>query len=500
MSEAKETKRVAIGIFLMATMLVVSAKGVGAQQITQTLEGRALSLEESVALALAGNRAVQDARLGLLTAERQIIEARGRAMPDISANASYTRNLQPLESLLPAIIFDPTASADDFIAVRFGADNNWSSNLSINQPLFDYSVFVGLKVASRFRQLQVEILRGTAHQTATGARKAFHGILLARERERLTDNSVRRLQQTLEETRSLNTVGMASDYDVLRLEVELGNLEPQLRQAQDAVEAAQRSLAITMGLPVEASFHPMGSLGDIDVTTRQSSTAESRSLLEVVGEPRPFSTDFEELVGRALGDRSDLRQARLNRELSQAQVKASMSDLFPTLSGIYTYSISAQENGSPDFFGENSRQQATVMQAGIQVQIPLFNGFQKISRIRQQQIAVERNLTSLEQLQEQARNEVRTLLNALDETRMRAWGQDRAVEQAQRGFEIASTQYREGVGSRLEVVDAENALRLAEFNYAQAVFDHLNAQADLDMAIGRVPLVDEMIPVVSNDK
>ena len=435
-------------ILTIVALQVVPIGAADAQQIAERIEGRALSLEESVALALEGNRAIRDARLGILTAERQVIEARGRAMPDISATASYTRNLQPLESLLPAIIFDPTASADDFIAVRFGADNNWVSSLSISQPLFDYSVFVGLRVASRFRQLQVEILRGTAHQAATSTRKAFHGILLARERERLTENSVRRLQQTLEETRSLNAVGMASDYDVLRLEVELGNLEPQLRQAQDAVEAGQRNLAITMGLPVEVTFHPMGSLGDIDVTARQSSTAESRSLVEVVGEPRPFSSDFEELVGRALENRSDLRQARLNRELSQAQAQASMSDLFPKLSGIYSYSISAQENGRPDFFGENSRQQATVMQAGIQIQIPLFSGFQNVSRLRQQQIAVERSLTSLEQLQEQARNEVRTLLNALDETRMRAWAQDRAVEQAQRGFEIASAQYREGVGSR----------------------------------------------------
>ena len=50
------------------------------------------------------------------------------------------------------------------------------------------------------------------------------------------------------------------------------------------------------------------------------------------------------------------------------------------------------------------------------------------------------------------------------------------------------------MSSRLEVVDAENALRQAEFNYAQAIFDHLNAQADLDLAIGKVPLVDDIEP------
>jgi outer membrane protein TolC len=473
--------------------LAISAPAASAQPATgPRLNGRALTLEESVALALEQNRSIRDARLQLLTAERQVKEARGRAMPDISANASFTRNLQPLESLLPAIIFDPTADPDDFIAVRFGADNNWSSALSVSQPLFDYNVFVGLRVAGRFRQLQVEGVRGSAQQAATSTRKAFHEVLLARERFRLTESSVQRLRQTLEETRARNREGLASDYDVLRLEVELGNLEPQLRRASDMREAARRGLSIAMGLDIESSFTPLGSLREIDVATRTAETAESRSLVDVVGEPQALAMRYDDLLARALSERSDLRQARINHELSQAQVQATMSDLFPSLSGFYNYSLSAQENGRPDFFGENSQQQATMMQAGIQIEIPLFSGFQKTARLQQQKIAVERSNTGLALLRDQATNEVRTLLDALDETRLRAQAQARAVDQANLGYQIASAQYREGVSSRLEVVDAENALRQAEFNFAQAVYDHLNAQADFDLAVGRVPLVDDI--------
>ena len=65
-----------------------------------------------------------------------------------------------------------------------------------------------------------------------------------------------------------------------------------------------------------------------------------------------------------------------------------------------------------------------------------------------------------------------------------------AVDQAQRGYEIASAQYREGLGSQLELTDAEVALRQSEFNYAQAVFDYLVARAQLDQATGSVPMVD----------
>jgi outer membrane protein TolC len=193
-----------------------------------------------------------------------------------------------------------------------------------------------------------------------------------------------------------------------------------------------------------------------------------------------------------MANRTDIRQTRINRLLGEALVKVSMSNSYPRLSGFYSYSVSAQENGPPDFFGERPTQRTSLQQAGIQLQIPLFSGFQRSARVQQEQLAVQRISTQLVQLQEQAVNDIKTLLDALDETKLRTIAQRRAVDQARTGFDIASAQYREGVSSRLEVVDAENALRLAEFNYAQAVFDHLNAHADLDLAVGKVPLVDEI--------
>ncbi len=70
-----------------------------------------------------------------------------------------------------------------------------------------------------------------------------------------------------------------------------------------------------------------------------------------------------------------------------------------------------------------------------------------------------------------------------------------AVRQANRGFEIARVQFREGPGGRIELTDAEVALRGSEFNYAQAVYDYLVARAQLDAATGRVPLGDPDVPL-----
>lgn len=488
--EAGRHRRGSILFLPIVALLLIVPAAASRGQTEGVASTRALTIEESILIALEDSRSVQDARFALEVAEKQVVEARGLAMPTVSASANYTRSLTPLESFLPAIIFDPTASPDDFIAVRFGADNNWFSSLTLDQTLFNYTVFIGLRVASTFRELSEEALRGTAQQTATATRKAFYAALLARESLRLTENSVSRLRQTLEETSALQEAGLASDYDVLRLEVELANFEPRLRQAADALEAARRNLALVMGYEVDEPFEPAGSLMEIDIETREASTEASRSLMRVVGEPAAIDIGFDRMLERSMADRTDLRQTRINLELGRAQVQASRSNYYPTLAGFYSYSVTAQENGAPDFFGEGSRNRTSLQQAGLRLQIPLFAGFQKSARVQQNMLSVDRISTQLAQLREQTYSEVRTLLDALEETRQRTLAQARAVEQARTGFGIATARYREGVSSRLEVVDAENALRQAEFNYAQAVFDHLNAQADLDLAVGSVPLVD----------
>ncbi len=459
-----------------------------------------MTLEQSVALALEQNRDIREARLQLGVADQQVVEARGNALPSIDATASYTRNLTALKSFLPAIFIDPNAEPDEFIAVQFGADNSWNANVTLSQPLFDYQVFVGLKVAGRARQLQVEALRGTAQQAATRTRKAFYGVLLASEQVRLTENSVQRVRQVLEESRARNRAGLASDYDVLRLEVQLGNLQPQLRQARDGLEAARRQLTLQMALPVDTPVEAAGSLMAIDLETEGAGDPASRQLLEVAGLPDARQMGYVEVLSAALEDRADIRQTEIDLELDDARVMRAMSEFFPSLNASYTYTLSAQENDDPDFFGENSRQRAGNQSAGLQLQIPIFSGFQRFARVRQEELGREQSRTRLDALHEQAADQVKTLLAGLEETRQRALAQARSVGQAQRGFEIASTQYSEGVGSRLEVVDAENALRQAQFNYAQAVFDHLNAQADLDLAAGRVPLVDEVMQVEVEDR
>lgn len=458
----------------------------------QQPQAPAYPLEEAIGVALERNRELREARLELRTADQQVREAWGSLFPDVDGTLSYQRNLAVQEAFLPEIIFNPDAGPNDLIPVRFGADNNWRVGITVNQPLFDAGAFVGVGTASRFQAFQLEVVRGQAQQIASQVRRGYYGALLAHEDVRVTRESIARTEQTLEETRALNRAGLASEYDVLTLEVRLANLRPNLRRASNAVAAAERDLSVRMGLDEVVPVRVAGRLHEIDLAADGSNDGENGQLLRLVGYRNALDASVEELQETARRNRSDLRQARLNRELENARVNFERTAFFPRLSAFFDYSFSAQENEGPDFFGEDSNDRTTAAALGVQLEIPIFSGFQRSARLQQRKLARRQAEVRIDQLERRIANEIRTAVDALEEARERAEAQRRAVSQARRGFEIVTAQYLAGVSSQLEVTDGEVLLRESEFNYAQAVYDYLVAQADLDDAVGIVPLVDPL--------
>jgi outer membrane protein TolC len=417
-------------------------------------------------------------------------EAWSSVLPEITATGSYSRSLKVEQAFLPAVIFDPSASPDELVPVRFGSDNTWQAGLSFEQPLFEYGVFTGVGAAARYRRLQRERMRGTVHDVIARVRVAYLDALLAVEEVRLTGQSVNRVRQTLAETRALNRAGLASDYDVLRLDVQLANLEPGLRRAENAVLAAKRSLLVTVGRDPQGAgaVELEGQLNELDVTVLARNHESNQSLLRHAGVDGDWGAALD--AGRAyavaLDARSDVQQARLMVDLERARLSIERGEYFPKIRLFARYGITAQQNGSLDFFGAE-QQRATSAAVGIRVELPLFNGFAREARVQQAKAMVPQATARLEQVEHEVARDVHTLVEDAHEARRRAESQTQAVAQAQRGYKIAATEYRAGLGSQLQITDAEVALRQSEFNYARAVYDYLVASARLDAAMGHVP-------------
>ena len=139
---------------------LVLGVGLGSTEVEAQVNQIVFGIEDAVRTALGANPDVVAARLGLAEAEESVSEAWSEVYPSVDLNASYSRNISPTVNFLPASIFDPTAGPDDYLAVRFGADNQWASTISVEQPLLRPSVFVGVGAASRFEQRQSDAVRG----------------------------------------------------------------------------------------------------------------------------------------------------------------------------------------------------------------------------------------------------------------------------------------------------------------------------------------------------
>jgi outer membrane protein len=451
-----------------------------------------VTLGQAITEALDHSPTVRQARAAVSAAKGQVREAWATVLPDINASASYQRNFMVQEAFLPRAIFDPTAGPDDLLKVRFGAENNWSAGFTVNQPLFQVDAFIGVGAAGRYRALQEEVARGTTQGVVTDVRQRYLGVLAAAELVRLNEESVRRVRETLEDTRARYRAGLTSEYDVLRFEVQLANLEPGLRRARDGVATAKRALLIAMGRDASSDIEVVGRLQDIDVLAPEHNTPEHRALIALSG-PLLDSLALDSAAATAIAQRSDVRQAELGIVVEQARLKVERAQLFPKLSLFGAYSLTAQDPGSPDFFGGGSQYRSGAAWAGLRVELPVFRGFREYARMQQARANIDENRARLALAREQTVDQLRTLIAALGETRERVASERDAVGQARRGYQIATAQYQEGLGSQLQVTDAELALRQSEYNYAQAVFDHLIARSNLDAALGTVPDAADLV-------
>ncbi len=481
---------VRILLVLVAGMpALLAGSNVAGQERVEGQEREPLTLSEAVGRALDRNREIDEARWGLRQAEDQVSEAWGEVYPRIDLSTTYTRNLTPAVSFLPAIFFDPGADPDDLMRVQFGAENQWSGQVQFQQPLFEARAFIGVGAAGRYESLQEEVLRGRTHEVITGVRTRFYDLLLAQEHARLLEESLRRVQESLGETEALYRAGLTSEYEVLRLEVELANLRPDLRRAENTYAQARRELALELDMEEPESIRVAGSLAEMDLENPGSNGAENRAILEFSGVNGASEAELEQLIQDAYATSSRVRQVEANEELRHAEYRVEQSEYLPRISLFGNYEVLAQHDGSPEFFG-SSAQRGYARNVGITVSVPLFTGRQRSARVSRTRAAVREARIETELARERAALDVRNLVEQVEESRIRAEGQSLAVRQARRGYDIASAEFREGTVSHLELTDAEVALRQSEFNYAEAVHDYLSSRARLDEAVGRVPMVD----------
>ena len=479
----------------MILSLLISGQNVFAQEVTEQPE---ITLTQAIQTALANNTQMKQALLSVKDAEQQVRSAWGNVMPSVAASATYTRNLEIPVQFIPAIIFDPNASPDALMPVAFGTDNSWSGGFSASQIIFSGQAFVGISASELYQAAQTEALRATAQGVVTQTRATYYQALIARQQVALNEAQITRVKENLAEVRAMNEQGFTDDYSVLQLEVQLANLEPQLTTAKFTLENAKRDLLDVLGLPLELPFQIVGNLNTFDIYSDEAGD-DINSSIKKVDTAIPLNPNSNEdlVFEEAFDNRGDLRILDIQTQLQGKNLDAQRAQYLPTLAASYNLNWAASQPGTPVFFGtEDTRARSQVL--GINLQLPIFTGFQRDASIQQTKIQIKNLEIQHEQAEKTAQKEVITAQQSIEQAYQNQAAMTKAVEQATLGYERALARQKAGVGSQQEVIDADLQLRQAEIGYAQTVFSYLLSKAQYDQAIGRVPFVDDIQSIQKN--
>ncbi|MDN3668147.1 TolC family protein [Echinicola jeungdonensis] len=418
------------------------------------------TLEESIQYALENNVAAQNALLETYAAEASIGERTAQGLPQINGNFDFTKNLSIPVMFLPneGPFADPD-NPSDVLPVQFGVNYQSGITLTVEQMLFNGSYFVGLKAAKTYRELSEFDRKKTQNDVIVNVKKAYFSVLVNRERLELVEANLARIDTLLRETNALYREGFAEKIDVSRIKVQQNNILTELDRIRAAILVSKELLKIQMGLP--KSY-------ELVVTDN----------LDEMNQP----DDIRALINQEGSQRVEIDQLKTNMDLVRLDLKNNHVKYLPQLNANFTY----QRNGAGQSFsttwdGENWFTGSFV---GLSLSVPIFDGLSKSHKIQQnriklkqlenQRVLLENNI-ALERFQ--ARTNLRNSLKALEV-------QEENRELAREVYDIARIKFNEGVGSNLEVVEADADLKEAETNYFGALYDALVAKVDLEKALG----------------
>jgi len=449
-------------LFFITFLLVNIAGTVMAQQSSP-----AITIDESIATALANNLSVKSAEEKVKVAEQKINEARASMMPSVSGSGSYT-----YMGKLPQMQFDlskllggatlgggtsqgaPPTSA----SIPLGNKDTYSAGISAQQPLFTWGkIHNAYSLTKISYEAEKQGLESIKQQVIFDTTKAFYGVLLTEQLVKVTQMAVDQVQAHTKTAQDLVDAGMATNFDLLRAKVQLANTKSQLIKMQNLLKLSKDVFKNTIGMNLDA-----------DVTLKGEFTY------------KPMEIDINKLLDLAKNNRPEIKQLELQEKVGEKAVSLAKAGNKPNVALAYNYSYTSYADTLSKAFKRDNWNNTWSLTLALSV--PIFDGLATRAKVKQAKGAVEQIKIGKEQLINGITLEVRSAYLSFGEAKDLLNVQEETVQQAEESLRIANLRYKNGLITNVELTDTELALTQAQTNYSNALNDYIIALAKLEKA------------------
>lgn len=418
---------------------------------TNTYAQKTMTLDDAVNYALTNSFTMRNSQADIADAEYQVKERLATGLPQVFLSAEFQRYLITPKAYLPPEV----TGAPEPVEVSFVLKNSFMPTVSMDAMIFDGSFFVGMQAARSYRSFVLQQDLVNRREVKTKVTDAFLPVLLIDENVKILEKNIANLQKLTHETTELYKAGFVEQLDVDRLVLSISNLQIQRDNLIKNRESAIAGLKFTLNYPQDEELEVTGTIE------------------ELVEEGVAFSE-----TQLALSNRPEVMLMQESIALNELNLKLNRAGYLPSLRATATYQSPYQGD---DF--ENGFWSETAI-VGLKLSMPLFDGLYK----KQKGERIKLDILKAENQKMEMINGIETeVLNAkiqFDAAKDRRDNMVKNLELANRIYSVTQVKYKEGIGSSLEVSQAEQSLFQSQANYLQALYELANATQKLKQALG----------------
>ncbi len=435
----------------ISTMLVALAATAGAQNVLP------LSLDQCIRIALSDNPTVKVDSMEIKRVDYARKLTLGQLYPQITANGQYTRNLA-----IQTIYMD--AGDGETRAIKMGRDNTYAAGFQAQVPLVMPTLWRTIKLNDNQILQNLEKARATKLNLVNQVKNTYYALLLAQDSKRVIEASHATAQNHAAIYQKQFELGTASEYDVLRANVAVTNLEPSILEAENTIKQLELQLKLLMGMDVRQEIEPTETLEQYKSSMYGRYLATDTSLVK----------------------NTSLKTLDLQTDYLKKSVDVQKAAWIPTLTGTGNLMWNSMSMGNPFKNFQWTKSSAV----GLTLSFPIFTGFQRINRIKQAQIQADEMRWQRENLERSLHVQVQSQMDNINKSIKQIESNEGGVRQAEKANDIMQKSFQIGAASFIQLRDTDDALLSARLSYFQAIYNYLVAESNLENVLGNTHYVN----------
>jgi outer membrane protein TolC len=400
-----------------------------------------MSLKESIELAKKNNIQLQAEAEEVERAEYLYREVRGSLLPQINLNGSVQTSKTYMPDATQTGFSFNNVTSDGGLANTLDAfllpgktkeETSIAAQLKMEQLLFSGGKLInGIRVANKYRSLQKKNYELKEEELVFNVINSYNQLVLLNEVVKIKTEALNLAREHYARVQKLHENGLVSEYDLLRADLEISKMEPELEEVKNNYHVANCNFKTLIGVTDTSAFVPDDDIKKVELP----------------------DISLDESIRQGLEKRIELYLSGLNVEMLQVKYNAEKGNYLPNVlltAEATKFTASGDYTVHKDDFG-------TLYQAGIVFQIPIFTGLSNNAKIHQAKHEVKKAELNKMYAEDMIRLEITNNWQNMNTAIKSLKVQENNVKTAEKGYQIAKSRYENHVGIQLEMLDAQGS-------------------------------------------